>query len=96
MESAASSPAQAAAANAADHAYLNCLDVATEQGRNVFASTGRGYAPKVFAVMPQANGVTARALKAAQERLFSSGTLHNERYGPASRNSRRIARKHQS
>jgi RecA-family ATPase len=96
LESAASSPVQAAAANAADRAYLDCLDVATEQGRNVFASTGRGYAPNVFAEMPQANGITARALKAAQERLFSTGTIHNEPCGPASRNSRRIARKRQS
>jgi hypothetical protein len=90
LESTASSPAQAAAANVADRAYLDCLDVATEQGRNVFASTGRGYAPRVFAEMPQANGITARALKAAQERLFSAGTIHNEPYGPASRNSRRM------
>jgi RecA-family ATPase len=95
-ESAASSPAKAAVADAADRAYLDCLDVATEQGRNVFASTGRGYAPNVFAEMPQAKGITTRALKAAQERLFSTGTIHNEPYGPASRNSRRIARNPQS
>lgn len=96
LESAASSAAQIAAAHAADRAYLDCLDVATEQGRKVFPWTGRGYAPNVFAEMPQAKGISARALKAAQERLFSAGTIHSEPYGPPSRNSRRIARKHAS
>src|SRR5262249_32315004 len=95
LKSAASSLAQVAAANAVDRVYLDCLDVATQQGRNVFASTGRSYAPNVFAEMPQANGISAGALKAAQERLLSTGTIHNESYGPASRKSRRIARKHQ-
>jgi len=96
LESETLSPTLAAAAKAADRAYLACLDVVIERGRNVFASTGRGYAPNVFAEMPQANGITARALKSAQERLFSTGIIHNEPFGPPSRNSRRIARKHQS
>jgi RecA-family ATPase len=88
-------PAQAAAETAADRAYLDCLDVTSTQGRNVFAATGRGYAPSVFADMPEAKGkgVSARALKAAQERLFSRGLIHNEPFGPPSRGTRRIARK---
>jgi hypothetical protein len=57
---------------------------------------GRNYAPNVFAEMPQANGITAQALKSAQERLFGAGIIHNEPFGPPSRKSRRIARKHQS
>jgi RecA-family ATPase len=93
LQGAVAAPAQAAAFNAADRAYLDCLDVATAQGRNVFAATGRGYAPKVFADMPEANGVSARALKSSQERLFSGGLIWNEQFGPPSKGTRRIARK---
>lgn len=90
---AAPSPARAAAENNAQQVYLDCLDVATSQGRNVFPGTGKGYAPKVFAEMPEAKGTSAKALAAAQERLFSAGMIWNEPFGPPCRNSRRIARK---
>jgi RecA-family ATPase len=93
LQGSAPAPAAAAAQNAADRAYLNCLDAATAQGRNVFEATGRGHAPNVFAGMPEAKGTAARAFRAAQERLFSAGLIHNEVYGPPSKNSRRIARK---
>jgi RecA-family ATPase len=93
LQGAVAAPAQAAAFRAADRAYLDCLDVATAQGRNVFAATGRGHAPKVFAGMPEAKGTSARAFRFAQERLFSDGLIWNEPYGPASKESRRIARK---
>jgi RecA-family ATPase len=86
-------PTQAAAFNAADQAYLDCLDRLTVQGREVREHPGRGYAPKVFAEMPDANGMTARAFKAAQERLFSAGFIHNVTEGPASKRTKRIARK---
>jgi RecA-family ATPase len=60
-EASASTPQRAAAFNAADQVYLDCLDAATAQGRNVFPHTGRGYAPKVFAEMPEAKGQPRRA-----------------------------------
>ena len=93
LEGSATAPHQAAAFNAADRTYLACLDRLTEQGREVREHSGRGYAPKVFAEMPEANGVTARAFKAAQDRLFSAGLIHVLTEGPASKPTRRIARK---
>jgi RecA-family ATPase len=93
MASSAPAPTQAATFNAVDRAYLACLDLLTIQGREVREHPGRGYAPKVFADMPEANGITARAFKTAQERLFSAGMIHNETIGPASKRTKRVARK---
>ena len=91
----APAPARAAADAIADQTYLDCLDVATAQGRNVFPGTGKGYAPGVFADMPEAKakGINKRGLAAAQERLFSAGMIWNEPFGPPAKASRRVARK---
>jgi hypothetical protein len=86
-------PQLAAAFNAADRAYLACLDRVTEQGREVREHSGRGYAPKEFAAMPEAQGITARGFAAAQARLFSAGLIHIITDGPRSKPTRRIARK---
>jgi hypothetical protein len=95
MQGSAPAPAQAAAEAAAEHAYLDCLDMATAQGRNVFPGTGKGYAPGIFADMPEAKakGINKRGLAAAQERLFSAGMIWSEPFGPPGRGSRRVARK---
>jgi RecA-family ATPase len=77
----------------ADQRYLECLDAMTLQGRHVCHAPGRGYAPKAFADMPQANGMTWRAFQAAQERLFAAGIIDNVPYGPPSKGTKRIARK---
>jgi RecA-family ATPase len=92
MEGSASAPHQAAAFNTADLTYLDCLDAATAQGRNVFPAPGRGYAPKVFADMPQAAGMTWQGLAKSQERLFAAGRIANAPYGSPSRELKRIAR----
>jgi len=84
---------QSAAYSAVDFAYLTCLDVATAQGRRVREHAGRGYAPRVFADMPEAQGMTMRAFKAAQERLFSTGVIHNQAEGPPSKRTHFVARK---
>lgn len=84
---------QSAAFSAIDFAYLTCLDVTTAQGRRVREHAGRGYAPSVFADMPEAQGVTMRAFKAAQERLFSAGIIHNQAEGPPSKRTHFVARK---
>jgi RecA-family ATPase len=95
LQSDAPAPARVAAEHTADQVYLDCLDAATAQGRNVFPGTGKGFAPSVFVDMAEAKakGVTWRALVTAQERLFSAGLIWNEPFGPASRGSRRVARK---
>jgi RecA-family ATPase len=93
LQGASPAPIQAAAHSAAEQTYLACLDLLTAQGREVREHSGRGYAPSVFADMPEANGITARAFKAAQERLFSAGLIHNETVGPPSKRTKHIARK---
>lgn len=93
LETSASAPRQAAANNSADHRYLECLDAVNAQGRHVCPGKGRGFAPKEFAEMPQANGMTARAFQAAQERLFAAGAIEAVPYGPPSRGTKRIARR---
>jgi RecA-family ATPase len=92
-EGSAPAPMQAAAFNAADQAYLDCLDLLTQQGREVREHPGRNYAPAVFADMPEANGIKARGFKTAQDRLFSAGMIHVVTDGPRSKPTRRIARK---
>jgi RecA-family ATPase len=59
----------------AETVYLTCLDTATAQQRNVSHATGANYAPKVFSAMPESKGIGKKALVAAQERLFSDGTI---------------------
>jgi RecA-family ATPase len=93
LEGTAAAPAQAAAYSAADQTYLDCLDVMTAQGRHVCYGTGRNYAPKAFAEIPQANGMTRRAFEQAQERLFAAGLIENVAYGPPSKGTKRVARK---
>jgi RecA-family ATPase len=93
LEAAASAPRLAAGRSLADQTYLDCLDAMTVQGRHVCHAKGRGYAPKAFAEMPQANGMTWKAFQAAQERLFTTGQIENVPYGPPSKGTRRIARK---
>jgi RecA-family ATPase len=93
MEGAASAPQQAAANTTADQRYLECLDATTAQGRHVCPAKGRGYGPKAFAEMPQANGMTVRAFQQAQERLFAAGAIIVTPYGPPSKGTKCIARK---
>jgi RecA-family ATPase len=92
LEGSASAPAQAAAYSGADQTYLDCLDAATAQGRNVFPFPGRGHAPKVFADMPQANGMTWQGFAKAQERLFAAGKIANVPFGKPCKGTKRIER----
>ena len=92
LEGSTSAPQQAAAFNSADQTYLDCLDAATAQGRNVFPMPGKGHAPKVFADMPQAKGMTLQGLAKAQERLFAAGKIANVPFGKPSKDMKRIER----
>jgi RecA-family ATPase len=93
LEAAAGAPHQAAVYSQADQVYLDCLDAMTAQGRHVCHAKGRGFAPKAFAELPQANGMTWKAFQAAQERLFAAGTIENIPYGPPSKGTKRIGRR---
>jgi RecA-family ATPase len=92
LEASASAPHLAASVLGADQTYLDCLDAATAQGRNVFPMPGRGHAPKVFAEMEQAKGTSWRALAKAQERLFAANKIANVPFGKPSKGQKRIER----
>jgi RecA-family ATPase len=92
LEGSAGAPQQAAAYSGADQTYLDCLDAATAQGRNVFPLPGKGHAPKVFANMPQAKSMTWQGLAKAQERLFAAGKIGNIPFGKPSKDAKRIER----
>jgi RecA-family ATPase len=92
-ESSADPLNRAATAFDVDRAYLECLDAATAQGRRAFPGKGKGFAPSMFADMPQARGHLWRALAKAQERLFAAGKIQVTPEGPPSRVVRFISRK---
>lgn len=56
-------------------AFLRCLDAVTEQRRHVSHMPAANFAPKVFAAMPEASGVSRKALEQAMERLFASNEI---------------------
>ncbi len=85
--------ARVAAEAAVDQAYLDCLDATLGSGRQVGPYPGRGYAPAIFAEMPQAKGYRAKALATAQERLFNAGRIEVRKVGPPSKALDRIFRK---
>jgi hypothetical protein len=82
-----------AAEAAVDDAYLDCLDAAHGRGLQVGPYTGRAYAPAIFEKMTQAKGCRAKALAAAQERLFTAGRIQVVKVGPPSKALDRIVRK---
>jgi hypothetical protein len=87
-------PLQQIAAEAdIERAYLDCLDALTAQGRQVSPNRSSAFAPTVFEAMPQARGYRAKALGAAQERLFAAGRIQTEASGPPSKRRERITRK---
>jgi RecA-family ATPase len=74
-------PERAAKERVAEDAFLRCLDMKRAQGFEVVATTGRGYAPTVFAALPEAAGFGKVALQAAMERLLANGRIRNDRVG---------------
>ncbi len=90
--SAESSPYRAAAEREVDELFLKLLDKRIAQGRPVRPSSGRGSAPFELAGDPEANGISAGALRAAMERLFTSGRIVSVETGPASKRRKHIER----
>ncbi|RYG31513.1 MAG: AAA family ATPase [Burkholderiales bacterium] len=58
-----------------DAAFLRCLAALTAQKRTCSPVKGSTYAPKLFAAMPEASGLSERILAQAMQRLFSAGTI---------------------
>ncbi len=81
-----------AAEAAIDDAYLDCLDTIHGRGQQVGPYTGRAYAPAIFERMTQAKGYRAKALAAAQERLFGAERIKVVKIGPPSKALDRIVR----
>jgi RecA-family ATPase len=78
---------------AAERVFLDLLDAATRQRRNVSDSKHAGnYAPKTFAASPNAEHYNQKELAAAMERLFAAGALRMEQYGRKSDERGRIVR----
>lgn len=70
--------AAVAQANAENDRFLKCLAKATEDKRAVSPNkTASSYAPRVFAAMPTAGGMSEKSLAAAMERLLHIGAIRN-------------------
>ncbi len=78
---------------AIDDAYLDCLDAAHGSGRDISPHPSNTYAPTIFEKMPQSKGYRAKALAAAQERLFGAGRIEVQMIGPPSKARKRIFRR---
>ncbi|WP_172842182.1 AAA family ATPase [Bradyrhizobium lablabi] len=87
-----STPQQAATFAKIDDLFLKLLDKRTAQGRRVYPTKGSGYAPSVFAIDPDAAGITPKALATSMERLFSERKIVTIEEGPPSKRVTRIAR----
>jgi RecA-family ATPase len=76
---------------AAESVFLDLLDAATLQGRNVSDSKHAGnYAPKVFAAAPKVERYTQKEMAAAMERLFADCKIRMDLYGRVGDQRRRM------
>ena len=65
--------------------FLKLLALFTEQGRQVNASSGSTYAPRVFAEHPDNEGCRKLAFKSAMERMLAANKIRVVHGGPPSR-----------
>lgn len=72
--------------------FLELLEKAEMEGRNVNANSGPNYAPAVFAKDTRSERVSKAAFQAAMTDLFTIGEIATETFGPPSRPSTRIVR----
>ena len=73
----------------AKRVFMHLLDQYNSQGRNVNASGGSSYAPKLFAADDGSEGITKRMFGKAMNSLFSEGQIVNE----STKRATRIVRK---
>lgn len=77
----------------AERVFLKLLDALTAQGRYVSANPGPTYAPSQFAVHPDAEGCSKRALKGAMENLFGRDEIVIASHGTGAKARSHVARK---
>ncbi len=65
----------------AQRVFLKILRCYAEDGRHVSSQPGPTFAPSGFALHPQAEGCTKRALRAAMESLFAGKKITNATHG---------------
>jgi len=75
-----------------DTLFMNLLDAFAAQGRFVTSTPGHGYAPAEFAREPAASRVTKKGFDASMRRLFTTGQIVVEEFGPPSKRRHRIVR----
>jgi len=74
-----------AAGAKAERVFLKLLRAFAEQGRRVNTGGGQTYAPTVFSVHPEAEGVNKRGFRSAMEALLSEGKIRLAEDGPPSK-----------
>lgn len=84
--------AKAAEERRVEALFLELLDAFTADGRRISDSTGRNFAPHLFAQDPRAKGVTKQGLGLAMGRLFARRSIRVETVGTGSHSFRRLAR----
>jgi RecA-family ATPase len=81
----ATSPDKLEADSADDRMFLDILAELARSGREVSQSSGKTYAPALFAKNPAAKGISNARFEAAMERLFAANRIHNPSEGPPSK-----------
>jgi RecA-family ATPase len=75
----------------AERIFLDLVAKYTAEGRHVCATASPNYAPAIFERDQRADGVKKRGFAMAMNRLFESGKIKIEEFGPPSRRLKRIA-----
>jgi RecA-family ATPase len=75
----------------ADQVFLDLVTAYTAEGREVSARPSSTFAPAVFANDPRSQGIAARGLTDAMNRLFAAKRIKTIETGPPSRRRQRIA-----
>lgn len=68
-----------------DEVFLRLVETYAAEGRRMSPNPGPTFAPTTFAADPRADGIPARGLRRAMDRLFAAGRLAVNPVGPPSR-----------
>jgi RecA-family ATPase len=74
----------------ADRVFLDLVARFEREGRDVSHKPSPSYAPAIFAEQPDADGMTAKALTNAMNRLFEAEKIRVDTSGPPSRRKSRV------